>query len=818
MGLEFLPATLFPDLKLSFRVMQKNIILLAILLLSSKFVFPISIQLSGFVRDKVSNETLIGANILEHKNKSGTTTDNRGYFNIKVTPPCTLTISYVGYRNETVQITSERDSLLIINLDSDNSLDEITITTQRENQFDGKRLSSKDLLLIPSMTGKPDVMKALQLTPGVQTQSEGLSLMMVRGGEPGQNQYLLDNVPLIYVNHLGGFMSVFNPDMINTVDLYKGNFPARHGGKLSSIVDITQREGDVSKHQGSFSIGITDASVTFEGPLCGSKMSYIVTARKTFIDAFFALITSITEENSSITSYGFHDFNTKLTWKPNEKNNISLNLYQGDDYLNYWAKPWSMPKDESSHSEQKWGNWLISGRWNSVISQKLYAENILSYSRYRNKFSQQYKYLEDGKKQEVDSENSSSVGDFSFRTAWKLAFVNNWNIEFGGQVSSLLYEPSYIYNSSSKTPALSQQSNSFESAVYLDNKIKLLPGLLFQPSIRFSDYFINNYSFSSIEPRINLWYKTSPNHSFNLNFMRVSQCSHLVFTQSMILKKEIWLPATQYLPPQISNQLSASWNASFFKKKISTEVNVYYKKMEHLAALKEGYENMFGITGIENKMANEGTGIAYGTEFSITKNSGKWKGSASYCWSHATRQFATINNGKPYEFDFNHPHSINLTLNRELGKNWNVNFVWIFQSGVPYTPALGKQFTLDAETEEYTSIELIYGEKNSERMQPYHRLDIGFNHSVTTKRGNKAVWTYSIYNAYNRINPYNYYYDNDNDRENTTYSTQPLKQYKIGLFCFMPSISYKVFFDYTKTSTPRDKNKKKKNSWLYLPD
>ena len=394
------------------------------------------VQFSGFVRDAQNGELLIGANVLISDQQSGTTTDNRGYFSLKASTPCKLNISYIGYKTAELSIISSRDSLLNVSLETDNNLQEVTVTAFRERHFEKTRFSSKDLMQIPTLGGKPDVIKSLQLIPGVQTQSEGMSLMMVRGGEPGQNQYLLDNVPLIYVNHLGGLLSVFNPDMINSVDFYKGNFPARQGGKLSSIVDITQREGNISKHQGSFSIGITDLSFTFEGPLANKKLSYIVTARKTVTDALLGLISVLVKENDAIVSYGFHDINAKLNWKPDDRNNLSLNLYQGDDYLNYWTKPWKMTNDERSHFNQQWGNWLISGRWNRIITPKLYAENILSYSRYRNKTGQDYSYKEDDVAKEIKSLNRASVNDFSLRSAWKYAFLKNWNIEFGGQINS----------------------------------------------------------------------------------------------------------------------------------------------------------------------------------------------------------------------------------------------------------------------------------------------------------------------------------------------------------------------------------------------
>lgn len=796
-------------------IMKIKKILFIIPLLFS-FSFAYSIQLSGFVRDAQSGEVLIGANIWEKNQNTGTTTDNQGYFSIKLKTPCVLTISFIGYKTQYLALQTNTDSLINVKLDSENNLKEVTVIASIENKYNVTRLSAKELLLIPAIGGKPDVIKALQLLPGVQTQSEGMSLMMVRGGDPGQNQYLLDNVPLIYVNHLGGLMSVFNPDMINSVDFYKGNFPARQGGKLSSIVDITQREGDVSKQQGSFSLGVTDAAFTFEGPLANKKMSYIVTARKTLIDALLAGASALSDGNAAIVAYGFHDINAKLSWKPNERNNLFVNIYQGDDYLNYWTKPWEMKNDERSHINQQWGNWLLAGHWNSIFSSKLYAENILSFSRYRNKSGQNYSYKEEGVARDTKTMNMASVNDFSLRSAWKYSFLKNWTIDFGGHVGSLTYEPNYNYLSTSVTPIISDIYHSIESALYVDNKINLFPYFTLQSSFRISNFLNNGDNFFEFEPRINLSYRLNSNHSLNLNYMRVSQNSHLVFAQTELLKREVWLPATSVLPPEISNQLSVSWNGHFADGKFTSEANLYYKQMDHLVTLKEGYENMVGITGIENKIESDGKGIAYGVELLLKKNTGRLTGSLAYSWSYSNRVFANINSGETYEFDYNRPHSFTLNANRNLGKNWSVTAVWILQSGTPYTPALGKYLTLNQETGE-TRMEMIFGKKNSGRMQPYHRLDLSFNHTITTKRGNRAIWTYSIYNVYNHINPFGYYYDNDNDTENLTQYNRPLQLYKIGLFSLIPSVSYKVFFDYSKKVKPVEAQKERKRyNWLYF--
>ena len=781
-----------------------------------------SLQLSGFVRDKLTGEVLIGANVVCKQQNIGVSTDNRGYFSVSISTPSVISVSYTGYYTTSIELNMKNDSLIIVDMFSDNKLSEITVTGNAKKKYGVTTLHAKELTLLPVLGGKPDIIKALQLQPGVHAPSEGMSLMIVRGGEPGQNQYLLDNVPLIYVNHMGGLFSVFNPDMINTIDFYKGNFPARHGGKLSSIVDITQREGDKSKHQGSFSLGITDASLTFEGPL-SSKSSYIVTARKTLIDALFASYTAISTAASynQIVSYGFHDLNAKITHRANEKNSFSFNFYHGDDYYNMWKKPWVKPKNEPFHIYQKWGNLLMSARWNRSINPLLYTENILSFTRYRNKSGSKFEFFNaDTLYNSTQNVQKASVNDITIRSNTKYNISNNWNVEFGGKVGYAFFEPYHntkiIDKLNSKT--IGQTYHTIESALFVDNKIKMGANFILQPSVRIAHYFNNNENFVIPEPRLNFTFLMNDNHRFNVNFMQVSQSAHLIYTPSFIFKSEVWLPSSSSLPPEVAKQLSVSWFGNIRDDKYSLETNVFYKKMKHLVTLKEEYENMLEITGIENKIANNGNGTSYGIECMIRKNYGKWTGSAAYSWIYADRQFENVNFGNAYEYDFNRAHNIVINANRELNKKWNFNFVWLLQSGAPLTPALAKVNAYNPETKS-VEVELIYGTKNSARLQAYHRLDIGLNHTITTKKGNKAIWTYSIYNLYNNINPYTSYYANNDDYMKIMNYSKPLKHYKYGFFTIIPSIAYKVYFDFDKSKPKPEKpqkSEKRKFNWLYL--
>lgn len=642
----------------------------------------------------------------------------------------------------------------------------------------------------------------LQLFPGIQAQTEGMSLLQVRGGDPGQNQYLLDNVPLLYVNHLGGFMSVFNPDMINAVDVYKGNFPASKGGKISSVIDITQREGNKIKHHGSFSVGVTDLSFAFEGPLFQKKGSYIVTARKTLteIPLYFA---NVVNGNDSRIVYGFHDVNAKFTWQPDKKNSFHLNVYTGDDYFFYWVK------DEHSRHTNMWGNWLGSLKWSRIFDNGLYSENIFSFNRYRHS---NRTYFEDKSSDYVfRSKDRSSVKDYSLRSLWKYNLLRKWDIEFGGLASYLIYEPDYVYRSNLVLPTERILYPSFEGAVYLDNKIELLPALTFQPSFRLTGYLQDSYSSFHFEPRIGFSYNFLPQHSFHLNYMAVSQYSHLVFTLTDFLQKEVFLPVTNDILPETSQQLSANWSGYFYNKMFEVDLSIYYKEMENLISLKEGYENMPRLTHLENKIEKDGTGTAYGAEIMLKKNKGKNTGFISYSYSHVTRKFANFNQGNPYNYEYNRPHNVSVSYNRELSKKWTMSFVWVYQSGFLYTPAIGKQYTI-SQHDEKKEWAIIYGEKNSKNLPAYHRLDAGINYTTKNKNGNAVVWTFSIYNLYNRQNTSNLYYDNDNDIENVTDISQALQLYRTTYFPVIPSIAYKVYFDYGN----KDKKEKTKKNWLYM--
>ena len=785
-----------------------------------------TVRISGFVKDLSSGEVLIGANIIEAGTSHGTISDYNGYFSILIPRPAKIQVSFIGYSSQIISDIPLKDTLLIIHLTPGSELDEVIVKAGRTQKFNVASLKNIELQQIPALGGKPDVLKAIQLLPGIQSQNEGSSLLLVRGGDPGQNLYLIDNCPLIYVNHLGGFTSVFNPDIINNILVYKGGFPARYGGKISSVVDITQKEGDKSGLKGSFAIGLTDASFTVEGPLKMKNTSFILTGRKTMVDALLGTASLLSREGGFIVSYGYHDINGKFTWKPNDSNSIHINFYEGDDYLNYWSHTPKYGETGKNHFLNIWGNRLIAADWKRSVSPKLFISNSVSYSNYRLREKQSATIINNNLKEKLERRYLNSVQDLFFQSGLKYSASGNWTIDAGLQTSWLMHIPNYSSWSSQTIQPKKEKLNALETNLFFDNTILLPGGFSLNPGIRFSNYFIKDYSKSTLEPRLNVSLDVNPNHALNLSYMRVSQSSHLIFTTGNIMNNEVWIPADKQVPVASSDQFSLGWNGNFKENMFTAELSLYYRRMQKLSTYKEGYTSLMGDENWRSKIESGGKGEAMGAEFLVRKNLGKWTGFAAYTLSNATRQYPGINNGKEYLFDYDRLHVFSANASYKMNEKISFSLSWIFQSGLPYTPPIGRQLVPSLQPNEngdyFYYDALIYGERNSDRMKDYHRLDLGMSYSTLTKKNKRrAVWSFSVYNAYNRKNP-NYYYFNTNSTGEIILPEigmpyKPVSLYQMSLFPIIPSFSYKVFFD-TKPlgENPHTKTFKQKFSdWLY---
>jgi hypothetical protein len=770
----------------------KHIVYISLLLLSQALYAQIHI--SGTVRDKESGEVLIGANVFDPISLHGTSTDNNGYFSMAMKEEIdSLWITYVGFSTGKLSLNSRQDTILNVLLVAGSSIKEVSIIAHKRLTFNQSSLSNEQLRYIPSIGGQPDVLKTLQLLPGIQSQNEGSSNLLVRGGSPDQNLFLIDNVSLFYVNHLGGFVSVFNPEVINDVRVLKGGFPAKYGGKLSSVVDITMREGSKKEFDGSAGIGLLGAHLTLEGPI-NDKTTYLLSARKTFTEVLFG-VASLMQGEDYLVMYGFYDINGKISWHPDSKNSMQANLYLGDD-------AWSIRMFDNAEEAgfiNRWGNILFSTHWKRILNPKTSVNNILSYTRYRMRDDRYY--ISDRTSDTTDyfSKYRSSVSDLSLKSDWRHRMNAWYALDFGMVSSFRSFIPNDFQENENNPRGTSEVINGLESALYLENKFSAGNWFNANIGIRATNYLSSDYSDVFLEPRVDLSFSLSGSQVLNASYMKGSQYSHMVFSAGNFLNNEVWVPTMEGMEPARVDQYSLGWKGQFLKKMFSGEVNVYYKNMQDLITFKEGYSNLRGDALWRSKLEIGGTGESYGAELFLSKDKGNYTGFLSYSYSHTTRQFDNINDGKAYVFEYDRPHSFSFDLHRKLSKKLTLNVLWVYQSGLPYTPAIGRTYVpyISYPDISYEYETLIYGERNSVRMLDYHRMDVSLYLKSKTVKGRDETWTFSIYNLYNRQNPYFYFY-NDKPRLDFGFydieQFRSLKLYQLSYFPIIPTVSYKVEF------------------------
>lgn len=780
---------------------MKKIVLL-ICLFTSLLAQAQQTRITGFVSDANDGERIIGANVFLQDRSKGVATDQKGYFNLAVELPATLCVSCIGYE-ETCLKVDHADQPLQIRLqpltETLQSVDVSASRIERKTNFNTLTLNAKSIDQLPTLGSRPDIIKAAQQLPGIEAATEASSLMIVRGGNPGENLYLLDNVPLIYVNHLGGFMSVFNSEMINTMDIYKGGFPARFGGKLSSIVDLTTKKGDPSRLKGSLSAGLTDLAFAVEGPGGLKNSSFIVTGRKTLTEALLFAASKLSQEMGGQDynmAYGFHDINAKYTWAPDAKNSFAFNVYEGDDYMRIWKNNEENGDIERNSIGNIWGNLLVSGQWNSAVSSRLFMANTLSFTQYRLKNNMKA-YLRNS----IDTtdffvKTSSRVSDLSLRSDWKLFVGNAYTLEYGLQGSYLTYRPNHFTSSFSEA-SLPDISSVLDNAFYLDNKLKLGSWFIGSIGLRLNSFVNCGYHHFAWEPRMNLSFGIGGS-TLNLTAMRVTQNAHLMMTPGSIMNNEIWIPADARIKPATSDQASVGWQRSFWQGHVDVEIDAYYKLLRDLATYREGYSTLLGDSDWRSKVETGGKGKSYGIEMMTRFNFNRLDGYVGYTWSHTTRQFDQINNGKEYVYEYDRPHSVNINVNYQLTERWSLSALWTYQTGLPYTPVIGVQTTPVITPEGDVDFEQtnIYGERNSARMRDYHRLDLAAKFKTKTEKGRKAEWTFSIYNVYCRQNPFYYYYGDPKGDPLywNQFPDEPQQLWQRSFFPIIPSFSYKVWF------------------------
>lgn len=770
-----------------------------LLLLTASLQAQDRFSVSGIVRDSATGERLIGANITAKGSTTGTITDNNGYFVLLLNEPATINISYIGYETQTISIKHKRDTVIYISLTPGTTLGEVLVRADPFVRTGLIQISSEMLQRTPSLSGKPDVIKSLQLKPGVMGQSQASSLMLVRGGNPGENSYLLDQVPLIYVHHLGGFMSVFNPDIIHNLELHKANFPARYGGKLSSVLNITQKEGNPTAWKGSLQAGITDLSFSADGPL-NQNTTFIFAGRKSLFGGLFWAASRLIEGNNATIIYGFHDINAKISWKPDVKNSLHLNIFQSDDYLNFYAKKSKENPANKNNLTNIWGNFMTSAGWKHMLSPRIYVESHLAYNRYRVRERHLFKYKEGVNINTVQSQFLSSMDKASLNSTWKWQPEMDWKVEFGFNSALSKLMPGHTETTRDNTAVSKLTALTTETAFFIDNIIDLPANFRANAGGRLTVFTNGGYSTLLPEPRLGLHKRLGANHQLSAGYMRVHQFAHMLFTPGSFMSNQVWIPADNFAIPSRADQFSIGWSTEFIERGLKAEINFYHKNMSDLTTYKEGFTNLKGNSAWHSKVETGGIGTAYGMEISASIENDAWHLYAAYTLSRATRRFPGINNGQAFIFDFDRPHTASLLLNHQLNKRMNISAAWVFQSGLPYSPVIGR-YLAPAEGPGFDMMEvLVYGERNSARMKHYHRLDLSFNlNKLNAQNQIISSWSFGVYNAYNRKNPVYYYFIDSESiyffRPNYTGPAQvDPAMYQLSLFPIIPNISYRRNF------------------------
>jgi hypothetical protein len=650
------------------------------------------------------------------------------------------------------------------------------------------RMTNTQINSVPTLGGESDVLKAYQSMPGVAVGAEGRSDIYVRGGGHDQNLFILDDIPLYYINHLGGFVSVFNSDVIKDSKIIKGGFPAKYGNRLSSVIDIRMKDGNNKSLQGSASIGLISSKISLEGPLNTESTTFMISARRLMWDVFVMKpLSAILNSGDLITGYTFYDINAKVKHKLSDKDYLYFSFYNGDDRI---STTFNIDKASKKNELQKWGNLLAAIRYNRIHSKNLFSNSTISHTKFRYLSDSKYNDLSEDFEQAYQTSLSSSINDLMVKSSFEYFKSNHYKLDFGGGFTIHNFQPGKQtieeISEASRIDTTFNQSilHSYEGFLYLENQIKLGSKININLGLRASNYSIQQESFNSLEPRFIIDYSVLKNVTANFSFTSMTQNVHLLdYPNFGLPNSDIWVPTTTDMNPESANQVSSGilWESADSKYEISLEA--YWKNMKNLVALNKSKSISHATNWYENVL-NNGKGKSYGGELMLSKNTGQFTGWLSYTYSRSFRQFEELNNGNWYRFKYDRPHSLNINLSYAFSESLNLSAMWTFQSGSLITLNNVTTNSPDFNYNRNTYHLDIYSEKNNIRMESYHRLDVGLEKHKQKKRG-ETVWRFSIYNLYNKLNPYYYYWGTKK-----VDGVEHDQLYQKSLFPIIPSVSY----------------------------
>jgi hypothetical protein len=770
-------------------------IALLFLLLSLNLSGQKRVTVSGYVRDAATGEELIGASVAIKETGSGTTANQYGFYSISLTPGFyTLVYSYIGYDAISKPLNFIENEELNIDLQpSTTELEEVTVTAQAANsnisslETGSTMLQMNTIRRIPALMGEVDVIKAIQMLPGVQVTSEGSSGFSVRGGSPDQNLILMDEATVYNASHLLGFFSIFNNDAIKDVKLYKGDIPASSGGRLASLLDVRMKEGNNKEFAGTGGIGNISSRLTLEGPLFNGKGSFLIAGRRTYADIFLPFARDTAVRDNSLY---FYDLNGKINYTLNENNRFFISAYNGKDVF------------ANDFAGMNFGNSTFTFRWNHLFSKKLFSNFTFVHSRYLYDLGTpddaipRFTWL-------------SNLIDYGLKADFIYYPAPDHTFRFGA--SSIYHEilPGQIITQTGKNEndTTTYASNfALESGVYASGESKFGSSLSVRYGLRFSlfnnigpgtsytyndqyrvtdstDYakgeFFNSYS--GLEPRLAMNYTINDKNSVKFSYSRTIQYLQLASNSSAGTPLDIWFPASPNIKPQLSDQFSGGYFRNFYNNRMESSIELYYKKMDRSIDFAE-HAQLILNKYLEGEIRT-GNATSYGAEFFLKYTDKKFSGWISYTYSRTFRLFEEVNNGDPYPAPYDKPHDLALVGSYDLSKRVAISANWVYSTGLPFTLPTGR-YKIDG------NIIPLYTGRNQYRLDDYHRLDIAvtIQEKSRSKKPWNGEWNFSIYNAYARKNPWTLNFIQDSDDPNVTYAEMTY------LFSIIPSITYNFKF------------------------
>jgi hypothetical protein len=759
--------------------------------------------ISGYVKDSITGETLIGASI-QAGAKGGINSNAYGFYSITINNgEYDLSCSFVGYQSKEIamQLTANR-SVNFLLVPKVASTEEVIIYGKRRDEnvkntqmgrFD---LSVSKMKSLPVLLGEVDLLKTLQLLPGVRNAGEGNTGLYVRGGGPDQNLIILDDAVVYNTGHLFGFFSVFNSDAIKNVTLIKGGMPAQYGGRLSSVLDVAMKDGNANKLQVDGGIGLIASRISIQGPIKKNKMSFIVSARRTYIDV---LVKPFIPKSSQFSGSGyyFYDLNTKINYKISEKDRLYASGYFGKDVFDFI----NTQRQFSAHIP--WGNTTATLRWNHVFSQKLFANTTLVYNKYNFAFG--------ASQSSFNLKLSSGIKDLNGKVDFDYYPAPQHKIKFGGLYTHHTFTPNVLSGSQDSTQFTPNNANTKyanEAALYVQDdwevsdKIKVNVGMRYSSFAQVGPYTIyttdangnhldsTHYgrgdkvkAYGGFEPRATIRYAINDQTSLKASVTRNLQYIHLVSNAGTTLPTDLWVPSTYLVQPQKAWQYSTGLFKNFKDNMFETSLEVYYKDMHNQIEYKEGYTP--SLSDPEQQFVF-GRGWSYGAELYVGKNKGRFTGWLGYTLSWTYRKFPQLNDGEKYFAKYDRRHDLSLVSTYDLTKKWKVSAVFVYGTGNATTLPVSFYIINGVLTQQYSKIDQY-------RLPAYHRLDIAATYTPIPKRKKKiqGSWVFSVYNVYNRANPYFIYFDQTGSPYNSTLQVQARK---VSLFPVIPAITYNFHF------------------------